>query len=53
MKSEAILFRLRKIVNLVFLKIADKREKIGSSNLRRSLSAMNVFSQENVLSSSE
>ena len=51
--SEAILFRLGKATNLAFLMNEDKRDMMGSSELRRFLSAVDVSSQANSLSSRE
>jgi hypothetical protein len=48
--SEAILFRLGKATDLAFLMNEDKRDMMGSSELRRFLSAVDVSSQANSLS---
>jgi hypothetical protein len=50
---EAILLRLGKAIDLAFLVNEDKRDMIGSSKLRRFLSAVDVSSQANSLSSCE
>jgi hypothetical protein len=51
--SDAILFRLGKAIDLAFLMSEDKRDMKGSSKIRRFLSAVEVSSQANSLSSCE
>ena len=47
--SKAILFRLGKATDLAFLMNEDKRDMMGSSELCRFLSAVDVSSQANLL----